>query len=160
MNIVSVVSELLTPAIVAKLARWLPALIGIVVAFAAWQLLVPRPSADSVHGAIIVNDVDVGKRTAVLYEGIKASLSGITDGASASASLPKLREHAAALLDIRELVEKLPPSGRKSIASLLNPLLPGLDAVTTSALKAPGAEAIVKPVLDQIVERMKMLAKG
>ena len=142
------------------MSRWLPALIGIVVAIAAWQLFVPRPSAESASAAIIVNNVDVGKRTAVLYEGIKASISGIRDGASASASLPKLREHAAALLDIRDLVEKLPPSGRTAFASFLKPLLPGLDALTIGALKAPDAEAIVKPVLDQIAERLKMLAKG
>lgn len=150
-----------TPA-AAKTARsfpsWLLLLPALALGLVAWQYLSTRGpvTAPSLTGT----SVDIGKRTAGLYEGIKTSVAGIKDEASATASLPKLREQSAALLDIRDMAEKLPTNGRKDLAALVSPWIPGLQALITSAIKAPGAETTVKPVLEQIIERLQSLAKG
>ena len=138
--------------------RWLlPAAAAVVLALLGWQYVGMRGPETS---AIMVANVDVGKKTSALYEGIKASIADIKSDTTATANLPKLRGYSAALLDVRDMAEKLPPDGRKQLAALVAPWLGNIEALMLSALKSPGAEAIVKPVLDQIVERMRTLAKG
>ncbi len=141
-----------------NLRRWLPVLAGALLVLAAWQIVAKRGSDAGV--SLVYNNVDIGKRMAGIYAGLKTTVGNIRDEATASANLPKLRGYSSALLDLRETAEKMPASGRKDLGALVTPMLPGLDALVTTAIKAPGAETIVRPVLEQISERMRMLAKG
>ena len=140
--------------------KWLPllaALAAAVLGYSFWQT--SRGPAVSTS-KIMYNNVDVGAKASSLYEGLKTSIAGIKDEASATASLPKLREHVGALGDMRDIAEKLPADSRKSLAGIFQGLVPGLEGLVITALKAPGASDVVKPVLEQVIERMKGLAKG
>jgi hypothetical protein len=144
------------------LSRWLPLLAALALGlfgYSMWQSS-RGPAVTTAATKIMYNNVDVSGRAASLYEGIKTSVASIKDEASATASLPKLREHAAALGDMREMAEKMPADSRKGLAGIFANLVPGLEGLVLTATKAPGAEAVVKPVLEQIVDRMKSLAKG
>ena len=144
------------------LMRWLPILAAFAIGLAAFNMWQSRrgPVIGSVPTKIVFNNIDVSGKAASLYEGIKTSVAGIKDEATATASLPKLREHAAALGDMRELAEKMPADSRKGLAGIFSALVPGLEGLVLTAIKAPGAEAVVKPVLEQIIDRMKGLSKG
>ncbi len=143
------------------LGRWLPiiaaAALG-VAAYSFWQST-RSPQLPPV-AKIVYNNVDLTAKAGTLYEGLKTSIAGIKDATSAEASLPKLREHVAALGDIRELQDKLPADGRKGLAALFAGFAPALEGLVLTAGKAPGAETIVKPLLEQVMERVKALAKG
>ena len=137
---------------------WLAAAALALGIFSFWQS--NRGPAVPVGSKIIYNNVDVSSKAASLYEGIKTNVASIKDANSAQASLPKLREAVTSLGEIRDLQEKMPADSRKGLATLFGTLVPGLEGLVGTALKAPGAEAVVKPVLDQVMERMKTLAKG
>ena len=111
-------------------------------------------------GSISPKSSSVVLRAATLQTAIRTSLSGIADETSAMLVLPQLRAHAAALLDVRDMAEMLPPSGRKELAAQVQPWLSELQALVAAALKAPTIATVVKPVLDQILQRMAALAKG
>ncbi len=140
--------------------KWLPllaVLAAAILGYSFWQT--SRGPAVSTP-KIVYNNVDVGAKATALYEGLKTSIAGIKDEASASASLPKLREHVATLNDMRDVADKLPADSRKSLATVFQGLVPGLEGLIVTALKAPGASSIVQPVLEQVMERLKTLAKG
>ncbi len=149
------------PAASSGISKYLPLLAGLaalVIGYSLWQS--SRGPAIPAASKIVYNNVDVGARASSLYEGIKTSVAGIKDEASATASLPKLRDHVTALGEMRDLAEKMPADSRKSLAGLFQGLTPGLEGLVVTALKAPGTSGIVKPVLDQLIDRMKTLAKG
>ncbi len=145
-----------TPKASGGVSKWLLLIPALAIAVFAWQSMSKR-APDPVATAGVV---DLGKRTGVLFETIKTSVSGIKDEASATASLPKLREYSAALLDMRDTAEKMPAASRAELATWVTPLVVNLQSLVTKAVQAPGTEAIVKPVLDQILERMRAMAKG
>ncbi len=103
--------------------------------------------------------IDAGTRAIAALDAVKQALAAITDEASAMAALPRLRALSAGLLDIRDVVEAS-PNDRADLAKKLGPLLPDLEARTATVLRAPGVEPIVGPLLRQIGERLKALAKG
>lgn len=94
-----------------------------------------------------------------MLEAIQQALAAITDDASATTALPRLRAESAKLVDIRDIAEGS-PSERAKIARKLAPLLPDFDARSATALKAAGVEPVAGPVLRQISERLKFLASG
>ena len=155
------VQRLLTQANPARIEKAravvLPLVAAVVLGSFGWQYLSQRAPAD---GAMVVQGVDVGRQSAALHQAITATIDGIRDAASADASLPKLRAHAAALLDIRDMAETLPADARQQLAARVAPWLPKVEALCLTALGSPGVEAVAKPVLAQIVERLKALTKG
>jgi hypothetical protein len=143
------------------MTKWLPllaALAAAVLGYSFWQS--SRGPVVTTPSKIMYNNVDIGAKASSLYEGIKTSVAGIKDEASATAALPKLREHSSALLDLRETADKLPADGRAGLAGIFKGLVPGLEGLILTAMKVPGIPDSIKPVLEQLLERAKALAKG
>jgi hypothetical protein len=143
------------------MTKWLPllaALAAAVLGYSFWQS--SRGPVVTTPSKIMYNNVDIGAKALSLYEGIKTSVAGIKDEASATAALPKLREHSSALLDLRETADKLPADGRAGLAGIFKGLVPGLEGLILTAMKVPGIPDSIKPVLEQLLERAKALAKG
>ncbi len=137
--------------------RWILLLAGIAAVVLAWQLAMPSSPAGDRAGNI--DSADIGRRAAVVNNAVAAVMTEVRDAATAEASLVKLRAHSATVLDLREMAEKLPAGGRRELAGIIGPWLPPLEARVAVTSNAAGGE-IVKPVLEQIVERMKALTKG
>ena len=74
----------------------------------------------------MVDGVDVGKQLTGALDGLKTTLGGITDVASAQAALPKLDEAVKAVDGIGALVSKLSPEQRTMLAGLVAAALPAL----------------------------------
>lgn len=135
-----------------RLLAVLAALAAAVIAVASWS---GRPLTIT-----SVTTADQSVRALTSLDAVKQVLASVTDEASATTALPALREESARLLDIRDVAETSLPSVRAALAAKLNPLLPDLDARISATLKGPAVEPIVGPVLRQIAERAKALAKG
>ncbi len=141
-----------------KYLPYLAAIAALMIGYNLWQS--SRSPVIPPVAKIVYNNVDVGARASSVYEGLKTSVGNIKDGASATANLPKLREQVSALGEIKDFADKMPADSRKSLAGVFQGFAPGLEGLILTALKAPGASDVVKPVLEQVMERVKALAKG
>lgn len=109
---------------------------------------------------ITLGNQDVGAQLGSLAEGLRGTLVTLKDKQSAEAALPRLQEMQRQLVGIGESAAKLPPEGRKGLASYAGQLLPLLRPLIEQALKAAGVGPAAKPVLDQILSRLEGLAKA
>ena len=109
---------------------------------------------------ITIAGQNIGGQLGSVAEGLRGTLSGIKDEASARSALPRLQEMAQQLGGIQDSAGKVPADARKTLASYAAQLLPLLRPLIEKALAAAGVGPIAKPVLDQILNRIEALAKA
>jgi hypothetical protein len=90
---------------------------------------------------------------------VRSTLQSITDPASARAALPKLQQATAQIDRINELAAQLPPSVRKSLASLLGASMPVLNRLCDHALSSPQIAGLAKPTIDALRAKLDVLAQ-
>jgi len=87
------------------------------------------------------------------------NVASITDEASATAALPKLRETTSRLDGFRSLLAKLPPPVQSSVVDALRPLAANLREAARPVLALPVVGDRVKPTLDELLGQTdKLLA--
>ena len=109
---------------------------------------------------ITVGTQDVGAQLGSVVEGLRGTLGGIKDEASAKTALPRLQDMAKQLDTINTARGQLPAEGKKSLASYVATLLPLIRPMIDNALKGSGVGAVAKPVLDQIFNRLEAMSKA
>ena len=92
--------------------------------------------------------------------GVKASLQGIKDAASAKAALPQLEKEAAELDKLRERSLHVPADREGALAGLVASDRPDLDALFGKVLAIPGVDSIVKPAIDTLRAKLDGLGKA
>ena len=102
----------------------------------------------------MVGDIDVGGELTSTFDGLTDTLSGITDVASAEAALPKLEEMGAGLDNLTGLADQLPESAVGGIAELVSSGISSLDSVIANLESLPGVGDVLKPIVDQIKEKL------
>ena len=102
----------------------------------------------------MVGDVDVGSELTSTFDGLTETLTSITDAASAEAALPKLEEMSAGLDSLTGLADQLPEGAVSGITDLASSGLSSLDGVIANLESIPGVADVIKPVLDQIKEKL------
>jgi hypothetical protein len=91
------------------------------------------------------------------FTSLTKSLTGITNVDEAKDALPKLKELSGKLDDVKELVGKLPVSGKSKIADLIRPVLGKLGDQFANLLWIPGVATIVKPTMNAIMDKAAAL---
>jgi hypothetical protein len=139
----------------------LPVLLALV---ALWWFLGNRTTTvtDAVPQAVkevVVEGVDVGKQLTGALDGLRTTLGGITDAATAEAALPRLQETVTAVDGITGLLAKLSPEQRSMLAGLVSAALPAIKEVSGKVLAIPGVGDIVKPTVDGLIAKIESLAK-
>ncbi len=152
-----------TPPPVAKsggMPKWLPWVLALGLGLLGWNLLGSRtPTAPAVP-KIVYNNVDVGGQAASIYEGLKTSIGGIKDEASARAQLPKLQDFATRMTQLEATQKQMPADVKKGLGALIGGYVPALRGLVKTALGAAGVPAIVQPVIDSILDKMEAMAKA
>jgi hypothetical protein len=92
--------------------------------------------------------------------GVKASLQGIRDAASAKAALPELEKEAAELDKLRERSLHVAADREGALAGLVASDRPALDALFDKVLAIPGADSIAKPAIDTLRVKLDGLGKA
>jgi len=142
--------------------NWFPWAAGLAaLLIGIWSLLPdPRGPAFPVAPAITVNNQNVGAQVGSIVEGLRGNLARITDEGSARSALLALQETLKQLDGMTELRARMPADAKRSLAlyvsqatALLRPMVDGL-------LRQAGVSPVVKPVLDNILNRLDTLAKG
>ena len=141
----------------------LPWLAGLALAaLAGWYFLGKAPRLVSLPAApaITVGSQDIGAQLGSVVEGLRGTLTGITNEGSAREAVPRLQAMSKQLDGINDLRGQLPAAGKQGLASYVATLLPILRPMLEKALAGSGVGAIAKPVLDQIFNRLEAMAKA
>ena len=145
--------------------NWLMWVVPLLIALAAlWWFLGQRTTAvtDAVPAAVkevVVDGVDVGKQVTSAIDGLKTTLGGITDAATAQAALPKLQETVTSIDTVTGILAKVSPEQRSMIAGLVGAALPALKELAAKVVAIPGVGDIVKPTLDGLLTKVDAMAK-
>jgi hypothetical protein len=139
------------------------AILGLVL----WALFRPSatpslavPNAQVPDVALNVGVPDVTKISTGISGTINAlnqSLAGIQDATSAAEAMPKLRELAGKLGDMKNMANKLPEAGKAKIHDMVKNNLGKLDDQFAKLAWAPGVEDKIKPAVDDIMDRYASL---
>jgi len=140
----------------------LPALLALL---ALWWFLGNRSTTTVTEAVpqvvkeVMVDGVDVGKQLTGTLDGLRTTLGGITDAATAEAALPKLQETVTAFDGISGLAAKLTAEQRSMLAGLVSVALPAIKEVSGKVLAIPGVGSILKTTVDGLVAKIEALAK-
>ncbi|MBS0243964.1 MAG: DUF937 domain-containing protein [Proteobacteria bacterium] len=110
--------------------------------------------------SITVGGQNIGSQLGTAAEQLRSTLAGLTDEASAKSALPKLQDMAKQLGGVREQADKLPADGKRALAGYAAQLLPVIRPLIERAIAASGYGPLVKPVLEQILNRIEAMAKA
>lgn len=91
---------------------------------------------------------------------LRTLLPGITDAASASAALPKLKEATAQLNEVSSRAAQLSPEGKSALAKLIVAATPAINQMCDKVLATPGAGDIAKPAIDELRGKLDALARS
>jgi hypothetical protein len=106
---------------------------------------------------LTVGGVDIGKQVNDSVTSLRTALGGVTDAASAQASLPKVQEATSEIDKIGGLIGQLSPDQRKLLASLVNQAMPALNPLFDKVLAIPGVAEILKPAIDTLKAKLALL---
>lgn len=150
-----------------KGTNWLMWLIPLLILAAAlWYFLGNRshvatdatttPAATS----LTIDGVDIGTQVTSVFDGLKTTLGGITDAASAQAALPKLQEAVKTVDGMSGAVGKLSTAQKTAFGALIAAALPVLKELVGKVVAIPGVGDVVKPTLDDLVGKIEAMAKA
>lgn len=130
-------------------------LAAIVAAFAIWFLFGNRTEQVVKEGvnatqSLIVGGTNIGTQLGDSLTGLRTTLQGVTDAASAQAALPTLREAVTQIDKVSNLIGRLPPDQHKIAAGLVAPLMPALNQLFDKVLAIPEAPMLLKPTVDTL----------
>ena len=147
--------------------NWLAWIIPLlVIAAAAWYFLggmghSVKEAAEQAAGSatsLVVDGVDINSKLTTAFDGLKSTLGGITDVASAQAALPKLQDAVTSVDGITAMAAKLTPAQRTMLAAAITAALPTLKDMVAKVLAIPGVGDIVKPTADALMAKVEALA--
>jgi hypothetical protein len=94
-----------------------------------------------------------------IFKSLTATLNELKDPAAVETALPKLQEVSSKLDDLKRVQAEMSPGGQSMLAKIISAARGPLDKLIASVVRALGADAaIVKPVLDAIVNKITGLA--
>ena len=108
--------------------------------------------------SLMVGGLDLGKQVTDSIAGLRTTLNGVTDTASAEAALPKLRDVTAQIDKVDGMIGQLSSEQRKLLAGLVNPVMPVLNQLFDKVLAIPGVAELLKPAIDPLKAKLEALA--
>ncbi len=110
--------------------------------------------------AITINNQNVGAQLGSIVEGLRANLARITDEGSAKSALPALQETLEQLDGLTEVRARMPAEAKRTLALYVSQVTALLRPAVDGLLRQAAVSPIVKPVLDNILNRLDTLAKS
>jgi hypothetical protein len=90
------------------------------------------------------------------FEGLSSTLGGITDEASATAAVEKIKAAATGYSALG--IEKMSAETRTGLVPFLKPLFDKVKAALDVAYKIPGVQGIIEPVIGPMVQAVSAVA--
>jgi Bacterial protein of unknown function (DUF937) len=124
------------------------------------QVVEQTKTAPAQVAGLSVDGVDLKSSLKTGLDGLKTTLLGITDAASAKAALPPLEKEGKEFDRLRDLTGKLPMDGKTAFAALVAQFRPSIDDLFNKVLAIPGVGDIAKPVIDGLRAKLDALSKA
>ena len=106
----------------------------------------------------MVGGVDIGAQVTETLDTLRGTFSGITDASTAQAALPDLTAARDTLSGLETQINALPAEGKSALQSLVASALPAIEASANGLLANSAVAGVVKPVVDDIIARLKAYA--
>ncbi len=119
-----------------------------------------KNAAGQVAQNLSVDGVDLKSSVQKALDGLKTSLQGITDTASAQTAIPQLEKGSIEFDKLRDLAGKLPIDAKTGFAMLVAQLRPSVEELFNKVLEIPGVAPIAKPVIDGLRAKLDALSKA
>jgi Bacterial protein of unknown function (DUF937) len=103
---------------------------------------------------------EIANQTTSALDVVKATLSQVTDAASAQTALPKLQDALGQMDKVRGMATNLPTGGRTALANLIALNMPAINAQLDKVLAIPGVAAILKQPIDALRTDLDTLARA
>jgi hypothetical protein len=101
-----------------------------------------------------VGGLDLGKDVTSVIDGLKGTLEGVKNVDSAKEALPKLEEANLKLDGLLGALDQIPAAARPVVANLIKSGKTSIVAAVERVVGIEGVGDILKPVLDQIVDKL------
>lgn len=95
-----------------------------------------------------------------VFSSTTEALEGVTDEASAEAAVPALQDASDRLGNFVGLFRRLPDAAQGPLRQILGQSETSLRPIVDTALDIPGAEPVLRPVLDPMLEQLEGLSEG
>ena len=94
------------------------------------------------------------------FEGMKTTLQGITDPATAQAAMPKLQQMTADLDKLNTAKMQLPPEARSLVAGEIASLMPAFNQMCDRVLAIPGVSSVAQPLIDLMRTKLRTMSQA
>ncbi len=141
----------------------IPLLIVAALAFGAFQFLGGSVDSETelpkikVGGAGMADAKEVTTQLKDVADDYTKTLTSITDVKSAETAVPEMEDLNDDLDDIAGLFDQLPASIKESISPQITSMLEPIQAMLDKVMAIPGVDAILKPVVDNMQEKVSAL---
>lgn len=115
---------------------------------------VKPPAAPSV----VIGDTDVGKLLGDNLTALKTSLESVTDAASATNALPKLKEVDSQLDKMVSAMGQASAEQKSAVKGLLDPAVAALNPLIEKVLAIPGVGDVLRPTVEALKAKLAALA--
>ena len=102
--------------------------------------------------------IDVGKQLTDSVSGLRSTLGGITDAASAQAALPKLQETTTQIDKVNDMTQRLSTDQRKLVSGVAANELSGVNELFDKVLAFFGLFDQLKPIIEALRTKLTSLA--
>ena len=146
--------------------RWVAAAVAAIALASAWYFgnqpaqVVEQTKTGQLAQNLTVDGVDLKSSVQTALAGLKTTLQGVRDTASAQAALPQLEKGSIEFDKLRDLAGKLPIDAKTAFALLVNSLRPSIEDLFNKVLEIPGVAPIAKPVIDGLRAKLDTLSKA
>jgi hypothetical protein len=107
--------------------------------------------------SLTVGGLDLGKQVNDSIANLRTTLAGVTDAASAQASLPKLQEVTTQIDKVNGMIGQLSAEQRKLLDGIVSPAKPMLNQLFDKVLAIPGVAEVLKPTIDALKAKLAVL---
>jgi hypothetical protein len=127
----------------------------------------PRPAATQPAGTVgvappnlTVGGMNLADQVNSSVGTLRSVLPGITDAASATAALPKIREATTQLNEVSTRAANLSPEGKSALAKLTAAATPAINQMCDKVLATPGVGDVAKPAIDELRGKLDTLSRA
>ncbi len=97
---------------------------------------------------------DMLKNVSEAFAKATSTFKGVTDADSATAALPDISKLTESFGGFSDMYGKLPDAAKSAVSSVFTSALGDLKPILDKVLAIPGVEAILKPAIDALLEKI------
>ncbi len=120
----------------------------------------PQPSETTGAGTPNQTVADLTGQLTRSVDGMRTTLQGISDSASAQAAMPRLQQMTAELDKISNATTGLSPQAKSAVAAQVASAMPAFNQLCDRVLAIPGVAGVAKPVIESMRTKLEAMSRA